>query len=333
MALLCWRSLIVSGFLGVAHHFLLVYLLPLWVFPDGADLWRVLLHGAVVIMQMVAFTPFIILVISMLRNAEQLEAQLHESAIKAREADNAKSSFLANMSHELRTPLNAIIGFTEAMKLELFGPLGNARYKTYSADVHGAGRHLLAVISELLDLAKISAGKMEVYAEEIDVAVFCRELLAMSATLAAANRNTMSLQLDDVPTRFGTDPTKLRQILLNLISNACKYTSDGTIELRAARDQAHPGGLVFTVVDTGIGIAEGDRSRIFEMFSQVNGAVTRPQGGTGLGLAVTDKLVHLLGGDLSCQSELGKGSAFKVRLRGLAVGDPAREMAGHQLVA
>ena len=314
LALLCWRSLLISGALGVAHHFGLVYLLPLWVFPDGANLGRVLLHGAVVAMQMSAFVPLVFFIVNMLGRAEYLEQELEASLQRAAEISHAKSRFLASMSHELRTPLNAILGFSDMMRLQILGSIGNRRYHEYCVDIHNSASHLLSLIGTILDLSRIAAGKMEVSLETIDVVRVCEEAVRLSQPLAAKQRNDLRLVVEGEIPPMTSDVTKLRQCLLNLISNACKYTEDGRVTLRLSAGGANSDRIVAAVEDTGIGIAAEDREAIFEMFTRANTLVARRNEGSGLGLPVTAELARLLGGSVVCASELGRGSVFTLTL-------------------
>jgi two-component system, sensor histidine kinase and response regulator len=318
-ALLCWRSLLASGVLGVGHHFALIYLLPLWVFPDEANLGRVALHGAVVSMQFMAFIPFIVLIIRMLRGAERLEAELQHNAEVQREARRATSQFLANMSHELTTPLNAILGFSDVMHQQAFGPIGNSRYREYCADIHRSGTHLAALITNVLDLSKIAAGKMEINTEDTDIRELCENALRITMPLAKAKGNSLSLEKGNAsPVRIRTDPTKLMQCLLNLLSNACKYTKNGRISVSAEQDPRLKDAVVIAVTDTGIGIEAQEIDRIFEMFSRSNSVVRHADAGSGVGLALTRELARLLGGDVQCQSQRGIGSIFTLTISALA---------------
>jgi signal transduction histidine kinase len=250
------------------------------------------------------------------RNALLRDAQ-HELAgakTAAEEASRAKSMFLANMSHELRTPLNAIIGYSEMIEEEAEDD-GNEDLAQSVNRIRGAGRHLLSVINDILDLSKIEAGKMEVEELEFVVADVLDEVLETSRTLASEKDNELVLKVEGELGVMRSDPTKLRQILLNLLSNACKFTEKGSVSLLASpetRDEQP--GVCFAVRDTGIGIASEKVERIFGEFSQADTSTTRRFGGTGLGLTITHTFCRMLGGVIEVSSELGEGSEFRVWL-------------------
>ncbi len=236
-------------------------------------------------------------------------------------ASRHKSEFLANMSHELRTPLNAIIGYSEMLEEEAAG-LGDGRFLADLSKIHAAGRHLLELINAVLDLSKIEAGKMELYLESVDVASLARDIAAVIQPLAERNGNHLEVRCQPDVGIIRADATKLRQALLNLLSNACKFTERGTVSLAAAREDAEGGDWVtFAVGDTGIGIAPEQMGRLFQEFSQADASTTRTYGGTGLGLAVSQRLCRLMGGDITVVSQLGTGSTFTIRLPA-TVADP-----------
>jgi signal transduction histidine kinase/CheY-like chemotaxis protein len=244
----------------------------------------------------------------------RLFAEVGQKSRELEIASRHKSQFLANMSHELRTPLNAIIGLTEMM-------LANAlRFGMDKADeplrrVHRAGTHLLGLINQVLDLSKIEAGKLELSIEPVDLAPLIDEVVDTARSLAEQNKNRLTVAY---PANFGhlaADPLRLRQILLNLLSNACKFTKQGEVSLTAARDTVDGRPWIeFTVADTGIGMTPEQLARIFDQFSQAESATARRYGGTGLGLTITRELCRRMGGDVTVTSELGKGSTFVVRL-------------------
>ena len=255
------------------------------------------------------------------RNALLRDAQ-HELAgakTAAEEASRAKSMFLANMSHELRTPLNAIIGYSEMIEEEADDD-GDEDLAKSVGRIRGAGRHLLSLINDILDLSKIEAGKMEVEEVEFIVGDLLQEVVETTRSLARTKDNVLELSVDDPLGVMHSDPTKLRQILLNLLSNACKFTEAGTIGLTArVETRASVEGLCFSVRDTGIGIAPEKVEQIFGEFSQADASTTRRFGGTGLGLTITHRFCHMLGGDIEVHSKLGEGAEFRVWLpRGLA---------------
>ena len=233
----------------------------------------------------------------------------------ANEANRTKSSFLANMSHELRTPLNAIIGLTEMMVSNA------ARFGTEKAQeplqrVNRAGRHLLGLINEVLDLSKIEAGKLELHPESVDLVPLIDEVIGTARQLAEQNKNRLVVECQESLGPLTVDPMRLRQILLNLLSNACKFTTQGEVGLRVRKVVDGPSWIEFAVSDTGIGMTAEQQQKLFEEFSQADAVTARRFGGTGLGLAITRKLARLMGGDVTVASEPGKGSIFTVRLPG-----------------
>ncbi|HWN90227.1 MAG TPA: response regulator, partial [Verrucomicrobiae bacterium] len=221
-----------------------------------------------------------------------------------------KSEFLANMSHELRTPLNAIIGYSEMLEEEA-QDLGQEAFIPDLTKINTAGKHLLELINSVLDLSKIEAGKMELYLETFAVAGTVRDIAAVIQPLAEKNRNRLAVRCAADAGNMQADLTKVRQALFNLLSNACKFTEEGVIGLtvsREARDGADR--LVFAVSDTGIGMTPEQMDRLFQEFSQADASVTRRYGGTGLGLALSRRLARMMGGDITVESEAGRGSTF-----------------------
>ncbi|MCY0988150.1 ATP-binding protein [Nannocystis sp. ILAH1] len=240
------------------------------------------------------------------RRQERAVEDIKTARERAEQANATKSVFLANMSHELRTPLNAIIGFSEMLQEDADDPGVRADL----GKIHGAGQHLLAIISDILDLSKVEVGKLEVRADWFDLDEFLARLHGLAVPLAAAQRNSFTLIGAASGTVF-TDELRLRQALLNLLSNACKFTQRGAIELRVRRRIARGEScLEFEVADTGIGIAEDDLERIYMPFVQVDDSPTRRQGGTGLGLTLTREIVLLLGGTIQVDSTVGVGTTF-----------------------
>src|SRR5215475_12521907 len=228
-------------------------------------------------------------------------------------ASENKSQFVASMSHELRTPLNAIIGLTEMMVTNA------ARFGTEKAAeplrrVHRAGTHLLGLINEVLDLSKIEAGKLELNPESVNLMSLIDEVVGTARQLAQQNKNNLVVEAQEKLGALTVDPMRLRQILLNLLSNACKFTTQGEVKLRVHKVMDGRNWVEFAVADTGIGMTPEQQAKLFEEFTQADSSTSRLYGGTGLGLAITRELARLMGGDVTVTSELGKGSVFTVRL-------------------
>jgi len=257
---------------------------------------------------------------------EQSQEQLSELArkyeaekVRAEAANKAKSEFLANMSHELRTPLNAINGFSEIMVGEMFGPLGDARYKEYAGDILSSGQHLLALINDILDMSKIEAGKMNLKFEPLTVEDVVEDAVRLVRNRADSAGLALELEFPrDLP-EVEADYRAVKQVLLNLLSNAIKFTPRGgrvTVRAEARRD---PTGerIRISVRDTGIGIAADDLKRLAQPFEQIESQHSKTQQGTGLGLALTKSLVEMHGGALDIQSAPGEGTtvAFSVPVR------------------
>ena len=246
-----------------------------------------------------------------LRAARQSE---EEARLAAEEANRAKSTFLANMSHELRTPMNAIIGYGE-MLVEEAEDTGQDDLIPDLNKILAAGRHLLALINDILDLSKIEAGKMTLYVETIHIPDLVSDVVATIDPLVAKNRNRLVLEVEEGLGPLKADETKVRQTLFNLLSNAAKFTSDGTVTLGCRR--TGPAGdhrFLFTVTDTGIGMTPEQLAKVFDEFTQADASTTRKFGGTGLGLSICKKFCTLMGGDLRAESVYGEGSRFVVEL-------------------
>ncbi|MBW1684584.1 MAG: PAS domain S-box protein [Deltaproteobacteria bacterium] len=245
---------------------------------------------------------------------KEAEEELRRARQEAELASRAKSAFLANMSHELRTPMNAIIGYSE-MLMEEAEDLEQEDFIPDLQKIHGAGRHLLALINDILDLSKIEAGKMDLFLETFDLEPMIDDVSATADALVKKKHNTLEIERADDLGSMRADLTKVRQALFNLISNAAKFTENGTITLSARREPSGSGDWIsFSVADTGIGIAPDKIGKLFEEFSQADESTTRELGGTGLGLAITRRFCRMMGGDVSVESTLGAGTTFRIRL-------------------
>ena len=246
-----------------------------------------------------------------LRTSEEALAVARD---EAEEASRAKSMFLANMSHELRTPLNAIIGYSEMLAEEAEDE-ENTGLAEEVEKIRGAGRHLLSLINDILDLSKVEAGRMEVEYLDFDLNACVNEVVNTARPLAQANGNRLLVEVDEAVGQMHGDPTKVRQILFNLLSNACKFTTQGEVAL-TVQTQTEEGrdGVRFAVRDTGLGIPAETLERIFTEFAQAESSTTRKFGGTGLGLAITRSFCDLLGGSIGVESTPGEGSTFTVWL-------------------
>jgi signal transduction histidine kinase len=240
-------------------------------------------------------------------------AEIQDKSRQLAEASERKSQFLASMSHELRTPLNAIIGLTEMMVAHA------ARFGTEKAleplrRVNAAGTHLLGLINEVLDLSKIEAGKLELNPEPVDLARLIDEVVGTAQQLAEKNKNRLVVE---APADVGTltaDSMRLKQILLNLLSNACKFTKEGEVALRVRKVVDGDAWIELAVADTGIGLTAEQQAKLFQDFTQADALTARRYGGTGLGLALSRRLARMMGGDVTVASEPGKGSVFTVRM-------------------
>ncbi len=256
--------------------------------------------------------------------AEQRMSDAMQTAREqALQASGMKTALLANMSHELRTPLNAILGFSELMANETFGPLGAPEYREFSHDVHRAGEHLLGLVDDILDLAKLEAGTDALNRSEIDLAEVIREVATWFRPMADSAAITLELNVPERPVEYYGDARRLRQVAVNLLTNAVKFTPAGgqvICRLSYRSDRA----VVFEVVDTGRGIAGGDLNRVFDRFFQVDASDSRSHKGAGLGLAIVRSLVELHGGRVEIQSAEGKGTCVRVTLPEVLAPDARR---------
>ncbi|MDX1981157.1 MAG: ATP-binding protein, partial [Bryobacteraceae bacterium] len=245
---------------------------------------------------------------------ERIEQELIASKQQAEGMSRAKSTFLANMSHELRTPLNAVIGYSEILA-EDAQAAGKPEFLPDLERIRGAGKHLLALINDVLDLSKIEAGRMEVRKERFTVDAMVKDVLATVEPMARKTGNTLRADYAAAPLDIVADATKFRQSLLNLLSNACKFTDGGEVNLTVKTVPGEGQDWVeWAVCDTGIGISPENQARLFQAFSQVSNATSRKFSGTGLGLAISKRYCQLMGGDITFSSEPGQGSRFVIRL-------------------
>jgi two-component system cell cycle sensor histidine kinase PleC len=257
-------------------------------------------------------------VVSLERSQEEfaeLARKYANEKVKAESANKAKSEFLANMSHELRTPLNAINGFSEIMSSEMFGPLGDPRYKEYVSDIHASGQHLLALINDILDMSKIEAGKMSLKFEPVQLIEVAEDAVRLIRTRAEAAGLTLTLAFPPLP-EIEADYRAVKQVLLNLLSNAVKFTPRGGVisVMAELRVDALGHRVRMMVRDTGIGISREDLARLARPFEQVESQHSKTRQGTGLGLALTKSLIELHGGALQLESVPGEGTTVSITL-------------------
>jgi two-component system cell cycle sensor histidine kinase PleC len=267
--------------------------------------------------------------------ARELEEARDEALRKRFEAETAnasKTAFLANMSHELRTPLNAILGFSEIISQECFGPAGSPRYAEYAGDIHASGSHLLSLINDLLDIAKIEAGRMEIEPHELDARHAFEAALKIIGAKARERGQELAIEVDASAPPLVADERALKQILINLAANAVKFTQEGG-RISVLGSLAACGGFQISVVDNGPGIPRDKLDRIFQPFSQVDNRYDRQGGGTGLGLALVRGLAELHGGRSWIESEEGHGCRAYVVLPAPAKGASASRKHGEAAVA
>ncbi|HSC19742.1 MAG TPA: HAMP domain-containing sensor histidine kinase [Rhizomicrobium sp.] len=260
------------------------------------------------------------------RELQQARDQALHKRFEAEAANASKTAFLANMSHELRTPLNAILGFSEIIGRQVFGAAGSPRYLEYASDIHASGRHLLSLINDLLDVAKIEAGRMELEPQLLDPRATFEAALKLVGAKARKRGQELSIEIDASAPCLVADERALKQILLNLVSNAVKFTPPGgRIAVRASRGPG--GGFQILVEDNGPGIPAEKLETIFMPFTQVNNRYDRQAGGTGLGLALVRGLVELHGGDVWIESDTGRGCCVYVVLPPAAEREPVETAA------
>jgi two-component system, NtrC family, sensor kinase len=245
----------------------------------------------------------------------RLFREIEDKSRQLQLASEHKSQFVSSVSHELRTPLNAIIGLTDMLVTN------TARFGTEKAQeplqrVNRAGTHLLGLINQVLDLSKIEAGKLELNPQTVQLAPLIKDVIGTAGQLAEQNKNRLVVDAQKNLGALTVDPMRLRQILLNLLSNACKFTKAGEVKLAVRKVSNGSTFVEFAVSDTGIGMTAEQQAKLFEEFSQADATTAQRFGGTGLGLAITRKLARMMGGDVTVASETGKGSVFTVRLPG-----------------
>ncbi len=280
-----------------------------------------------------AFSLVFLLLLAMIWRADRQIRRHHRdslelaaSAARAESASRAKSEFLANMSHELRTPLNAIIGFSEIIKDGMLGPIGEPRYQGYAGDIYTSGQHLLAIINDVLDLARVETGKMRVTLEEFDAVRIAREVAMIVGGQAEAAEVALTVETT-LPARImESDENKVRQILLNLVANAIKFTETGGGVVIGIGEAANTGTIRLTVSDTGIGMKPADIPAALAPFGQIDGSLARRHDGAGLGLTLSLRLARLLGGELSIESTPGAGTVVTVTLPTRVESRPAEAM-------
>jgi signal transduction histidine kinase len=293
---------------------------PLAVFAtfDEADIRRVWLRRIALPLELAAISTLIVMIFTfwmtrLLRNREQESRKLVAALLKAEAANAAKKHFLASMSHELRTPLNAIIGFSEVMSTEALGPVGNPIYRGYATDIHGAGRHLLGIIKDILDIAKIDAGTIALGDEVVDPRKAVEECLKMLSEKQVEKQHTIDCTIPEATPGIRIDPVHLNQVLINIIGNAVKFTPVGG-RIAVSAQPGIEGDLDIAIADSGIGIPKAQIGALFQPFSRVESSLYRNHEGIGLGLAHTRMVVEAYGGRVTLASEEGEGTTVTIRI-------------------
>ena len=304
--------------------FMLAYLL--WDFPERLSFEQLSMVGWISILSATIYMSWMAIYYAnmiTMRSELEREAESHrETAVRLRaakdmadDANRAKSIFLAKMSHELRTPLNAVIGFSEILLDDVEFDGKNSRKKLDLERINSAGKHLLSLVTDVLDLSKIESNHIDMKIEQFDLNQMIHEVVATAQPMVAENKNKLIVRAQGGLGIVSTDQTKLRQAALNLLSNAAKFTREGTISLSAQRRKREAGDWIeIQVKDTGIGIAASEIEKLFQNFGQASRSISSKYGGTGLGLALSQKLCALMGGGISVSSEVGQGSCFTIRV-------------------